>query len=168
VQVDFLLYKNPIEIILNVRLSVDKSGYFMKNSINYISYKFDMRLDVDERENRLYLEVNEVLKRIYNEVYWDFNDLKFGINKLNKLFVVFADSKIIDDQQHFYYNKGFVYLNLNFDKFLLLLKEGKIMFNLRMGVHKSGKNYGKPHDHGSGFRIKKENLVELYDAKIEL
>jgi hypothetical protein len=42
------------------------------------------------------------------------------------------------------------------------------MFDIRIGVHKTGNNYGRPHDHGSGFRVKKENISELYDDYISL
>jgi hypothetical protein len=34
---------------------------------------------------------------------------------------------------------------------------GYVMFDFRIGAYKSGKMIGKPHDHGSGFRIKKKN-----------
>lgn len=32
----------------------------------------------------------------------------------------------------------------------------------RIGSYKSGRNIGKPHDHGSGFRIKEYNICKLY------
>jgi hypothetical protein len=35
-------------------------------------------------------------------------------------------------------------------------------------VYKTGKNYGKPHDHGSGFRVKKENLKDVYRDYFEI
>jgi hypothetical protein len=36
------------------------------------------------------------------------------------------------------------------------------MYDIRIGSYSSGKNYGKPHDHGSGFRIKEHNIIKLY------
>ena len=42
------------------------------------------------------------------------------------------------------------------------------MFDIRIGVHKTGSSYGRPHDHGSGFRVKKEKIIELYDDFISL
>lgn len=36
------------------------------------------------------------------------------------------------------------------------------MYDIRIGAYGSGKKLGKPHDHGSGFRIKENNLVNLY------
>jgi len=37
------------------------------------------------------------------------------------------------------------------------------MVDIRIGTYKSGSNMGKPHDHGTGFRVKKEFLDKLYD-----
>ena len=129
--------------------------------------KFEMKLNVDENNQKIFLEIISN-NDIDNEVYWTFDDLKKGINKLQKLFIVFADSKKIDDNLSFHYKEGHVFLNIDFNQFILMLKKGLIMFDIRMGVHKSGKNYGKPHDHGSGFRIKRENLKDLYQERIRL
>lgn len=129
--------------------------------------KFDMNMDVDYKNDKIFLQVKDD-DGIDREVHWDFSDLKKGLTKLDKLFVVFAEQKVIEDVRHYHYNKGNVYMDLNFDSFLHNMNVGNIQFDIRIGVHKSGRNYGKPHDHGSGFRIKKENLVELYDTKIHL
>jgi hypothetical protein len=104
----------------------------------------------------------------FNDVYWSFVDLQLGLRKLNNLFVVSADQKIVDGIPYYHYNSGLVYLNVNFNKFLELLSGGFIQFDIRIGVHKSGKSIGKPHDHGSGFRIRKEILKDLYGDVIEL
>jgi len=120
-----------------------------------------MKLEVDYNNEKLFLNTksNDVE---FNEVYWNFSELGRGLNKLNKLFVVSAEQKTINNIPHFHYNKGMVFLDVDFDKFLKILISGLIQFDIRIGVHKSGKNYGKPHDHGSGFRIKKESLGQLY------
>ena len=43
-----------------------------------------------------------------------------------------------------------------------MLDNGFIMYDIRIGSYGSGKNYGKAHDHGSGFRIKEEHIKDLY------
>ncbi|MCK9302463.1 MAG: MvaI/BcnI family restriction endonuclease [Bacteroidales bacterium] len=47
-------------------------------------------------------------------------------------------------------------------KFLNLLDKDLIMFDIRIGSYQSGRNFGKAHDHGSGFRILEKNLNKLY------
>ncbi len=48
-------------------------------------------------------------------------------------------------------------------KFLKLIDEGMIMYDIRIGSYGSGRNYGKAHDHGSGFRILERNLHHLFE-----
>jgi len=129
--------------------------------------KYKMKLEIDRKNEKVILNVNDN-GLIYRDVYWDFNDLEKGLQKLNKLFVVSAEEKVEDGVQYFHYNDGVAYLNIDFDKFLFLLEDGLIQFDIRIGVYKSGKNYGKPHDHGSGFRIKKESIFSLYKSKVEM
>jgi len=42
------------------------------------------------------------------------------------------------------------------------------MFDIRIGVYHSGKSAGRTHDHGSGFRIKRENFNEIYRSYIKV
>lgn len=130
--------------------------------------KYKMKLQVDYNLEQLQLHILNPNNELDNKVYWDFKDLENGISKLNKLFVVSAESKEVDGVTCYHYNRGDVFLDLNFSSFLREIEEGNIQFDLRIGVHKSGKQYGKPHDHGSGFRIQKDNLTNLYDSKLEL
>ena len=44
------------------------------------------------------------------------------------------------------------------------LSKGLIMYDIRIGSYQSGTNYGKSHDHGSGFRILEKNLNKLYSV----
>ena len=130
--------------------------------------KHKMTLNVNYNINRLQFQVKNLRNELDNQVYWDFKDLQKGISKLNKLFVVFAESKEENGIKYYHFNRGYVFLDLDFNSFLKEIESGNIQFDIRIGVHKSGKNYGKPHDHGSGFRIKKENLINLYKTKLEL
>lgn len=129
--------------------------------------KFFMKLEVNKPLERIYL----IIKTdgvVDDEVYWDFEKIKIGLSKLNKLWVVIADHKIVNGIDYYYYKNSKVYVDINFNKFIYLLENGFIQFDMRMGVHKSGKNYGKPHDHGSGFRIKKESIENIFDNVIDL
>ena len=42
------------------------------------------------------------------------------------------------------------------------------MFDIRIGSYKTGLKRGKPHDHGSGFRVKRDFLKELFEYYIEV
>jgi hypothetical protein len=83
--------------------------------------------------------------------------------KLNNLFYVTADVEVRNGVEYFHFNRADIYMNPSLDKFLNLLREGKIMYDIRIGSYKSGAKRGKPHDHGSGFRILEGDIRLLYD-----
>jgi hypothetical protein len=132
--------------------------------------KYNMKLQVDRDSEHLKLVIMDLnMVVLYDEVIWSFDSLRKASSKINKLFIVYADSKKIDGLNHFHYKEGEIYLNFNFDKFLNQIENGGIMFDIRIGVHKTeGRNYGKPHDHGSGFRVKKEKIRELFDDYMDI
>lgn len=81
---------------------------------------------------------------------------------------MYADSKIEKGEEYFHYTKAKIYLKSSLSKLLQLIDDGKLMVDIRIGSYKSGKNKGKPHDHGTGFRIKPVDLDSLYEEKIEI
>lgn len=84
--------------------------------------------------------------------------------KLKNLFYVSAEREYRGEDEYFYFNKADIYTNPSLEKFLDLLDKGLIMYDIRIGSYQSGKNYGKPHDHGSGFRIIESNIKLLFDT----
>lgn len=82
--------------------------------------------------------------------------------KLKNLFYVKAETKVEDGTELFHFNSAEIYSEPSMDKFLRLLDEGKIMYDIRLGSYASGKKLGKVHDHGSGFRILEPHLTLLY------
>jgi hypothetical protein len=130
--------------------------------------KFGFKLINDEAEKKIKIGVcslpDEVL--IDDSVYYTYDAIESKLlNKLDNLFFVNADRKHIAEDEHFHFNKAIIYERPTIENFIKLMNEGKIMFDIRIGSYKSGTQYGKPHDHGSGFRIKAENIVDLYSVK---
>lgn len=88
--------------------------------------------------------------------------------KLKDLFYVSAERKFENGTEYFFFNKAEIYSNPTIDKFLSLIDNGLIMYDIRIGSYQSGSKYGKPHDHGSGFRILESNLKLLFNEHIEI
>ncbi len=88
--------------------------------------------------------------------------------KLKNLFYVSAQSRKNGTNEEFYFNHAEIYTEPSLDKFIELIDKGLIMYDIRIGSYQSGKNYGKPHDHGSGFRILEGNIHLLYANKEEV
>ena len=81
---------------------------------------------------------------------------------------VLAETKKENNIIKYHFNKAELYENFLFDNLLENIENGGIMFDIRIGVHNSGKNFGKTHDHGSGFRVKRENFKNLYESFEEI
>jgi len=85
--------------------------------------------------------------------------------KLKNLFYVSAERRFSGLTEEFYFNHAEIYTEPSLDKLIELIDKGLIMYDIRIGSYQSGRNYGKPHDHGSGFRILEQNIHLLYDNK---
>lgn len=143
------------------------------NKFNTYFNRFGFKLNVNDNDKKVELVVKSLSDSsiIDTDVYWTFDDLNICIEKkLKALFVVLAESKIKNKIEYFHYTSAKVYYNLKFEKFINALNTGKIMFDIRIGVNKTPgrSNYGKPHDHGSGFRVQRENLHELFEEIIDI
>lgn len=89
--------------------------------------------------------------------YWDKEILKNSFErKLPKLLYVKADTKGIGADEEFYFNEAWLLSGFGFENFISLLKEGVILVDIRIGQYPDG----RPHDHGTGFRI--------FPAKLDL
>lgn len=128
------------------------------------SYFFRLINDRDNR--RILIEIrsfntNEVLDTSCGYYYDDLE--RTFLRKASRLLFVKADTKIdANKKEFFHFTNGEIYTNTSFGRFLELIDQGRIMYDIRIGSYQSGKNKGKAHDHGSGFRIKPSDLVLLY------
>ena len=124
----------------------------------------------DKVNKRVVIEVRNLQSnQVDRSAYWTYEELDTCLNtKLKALFFVYADSKIEKGEEYFHYTKAKIYLKSSLSKLLQLIDDGKLMVDIRIGSYKSGKTKGKPHDHGTGFRIKPVDLDSLYEEKIEI
>lgn len=120
-----------------------------------------------EIEEELENNKEKILNNIENFlVYYSFNDLKKKISeKCSLIAYILAETKREDDIEYFHFIKATLLSNLTFEKFLSNIRNDIIKYDIRLGAYRSGINKGKTHDHGSGFRVKKENLPNLFDIE---
>ena len=153
--------KKVNKILFNKYKYRDKEGHFNLHSTVYGSRKNLQSFQVVFETNRL------VLKNKHNiEVYWPistFNDvLKV---KSNNILLVFAETKgkAKSPNEKFRYFEAYLLSNLNINKFKSAIETNKLKIDIRIGMYRSGKNKGKYHDHGTGFRINKRDFLHLFD-----
>ena len=132
--------------------------------------QLSFRLVNDRVGGKITIEVSSRTGSILdNSCGFNYSDIEEILHtKVKKLFYVTAQREYRQNKEWFHFTNAEIYEEPSFDKFLELLDNGDIMYDIRIGTYKSGKNIGKPHDHGSGFRIKQSDICKLYNRKIDL
>lgn len=133
---------------------------------NSYAKKYAFKLLNSKKEKCVYIAVYSLRtkKLLDYSCGYTYDDLERVLKKkLKNLFYVSADTKKDSKGvEYFHFNKAEIYENPSFRKFLNMLDKGLIMYDIRIGLYHSGKNIGKTHDRGSGFRILEKNLSKLY------
>lgn len=134
-----------------------KANKWTKIGDNYFSLKLN--------KNNVFLIVkNSQNKVIDTKTCWSFEMLGEIINrKLNFLAIIKAYSKYEDCYEYFKYSQMIYCQNISFDKFITLMKEGKIVINFKIGVFTGDYRYGQVHNRGTGFSIYENYIAELYE-----
>ncbi len=109
-----------------------------------------------------------ILKNKYSiEAYWPatiFDEVLKA--KSDKILLVFAETKgkSKSPNEKFHYIEAYLLSNLNTKKFKSAIEKDKLKIDIRIGMFRTGKNKGKYHDHGTGFRINKRDFLHLFDS----
>lgn len=103
-------------------------------------------------------------KRETENVYWSRDALKRCFEKKYKNKFVYAKalSRGVGANEEFHFVEAYEVSGFDYDAFINLLEEGKIYVDLRIGQYHDGKNKGKTHDHGTGFRIREADQYLLF------
>ena len=99
-------------------------------------------------------------------VYWPLEQIDDVLKQGNqKVVLVWAETKgkLGSKQERFYYNEAYLLSGISIGKLKQALNSGKLKVDIRIGADLTGKAAGKYHDHGTGFRISKNNYLELFD-----
>ncbi len=143
------------------------------NRFNTHSSGFGFRLFPNDEESRLELQIRRLKdsRILPDQIYWDYDRLRaITARKLDNLFIVYADVRREEAKQYFHFTRSMIFLGFKFESFLEVLREGKVMFDTRIGAYKTpgSKSFGKTHDHGSGFRVDRSSLELLYSHKFDI
>ena len=138
------------------------------SKFNTFVNKFGFKLSIYEEKNRMLLLImNLATGKLEDiEVYYDFSILKEIVEKKCKYIAyIKAETKNQDGKEFFSFKNAVLLSGLTFEKFIQCVKEGIILYDIRIGVYRSGKDKGKTHDHGSGFRVLKNNLDRVFSIE---
>lgn len=145
---------------------IHSSLYVDKYNNYFNQYAFRLINDRNNRVIRVGVHSIDNSKLIDQNVYYSYDTIERSMSKkLSNLLLVNADSKMIGGKEHFHFNKAELFYQFSLARFLDLLDEGKIQYDIRIGSYNNPekRNYGRTHDHGSGFRVKAKNIYDLYE-----
>ena len=139
------------EKVLHATLSADRFTT-ISNTGNKLKIWCDIDgiyiLSQDGRENVFWSK--EALKRCFEKKY------------KNKFVYAKALSRGNGANEEFHFVEAYEVSGFNYEAFIDLLEAGKIYVDLRIGQYHNGKNKGKTHDHGTGFRIRENDQYLLF------
>ncbi len=164
-----LFTKSPLPEKANSVL-LEKFGYTSKkgnkrkelhttvNAISYNTLKGKKGFKIRIKDSRI-----EIVSANSNVLgYWDKETLQNSFErKLPRLLYVKADSKGIGKREEFWFNEAWILSGFNFENFLKLLKSGVILIDVRIGQYPDG----RPHDHGTGFRVFPDKLELCFSSR---
>ncbi|MBU4308271.1 MAG: MvaI/BcnI restriction endonuclease family protein [Nanoarchaeota archaeon] len=141
---------------------------FSALKFNTFFKRFGFKLEVNEEKRRIYILVKNLeTDEIENiEIYYEFDKIKNIIEKkLDYIAYIKAETRKENEKEFFNFKKAILLSGLTFNKFIQFIKEGLIIYDIRIGVYRSGNLKGKTHDHGSGFRVLKNNINRVFNVQ---
>ena len=135
------------------------------NQFTSIGNRYKFKLEIDRNNKKLYLGIYTLKEQlIEKKTYWDFDTLEEKLyRKMKTLAYIHAVKKYSNGKTYFKYKSIDFYKLKSFNEFIDTLEKGKIRVTFKIGIHKKGKKFGQTYDHGTGFDIKEEDLLYLYN-----
>lgn len=158
-----LFTKSPLPARINRQLvekfgkPTDKGGKVLHSTINAVSRntlfgKPGFKIIIQ----RTSIEINHEQYGDLPTPYWNSTNLESAFNKKypQNLLYVKADFRGRGKDEEFHYNEAWLMSGFSFKRFVELLMSGQIRIDIRLGQYPNG----RLHDHGTGFRVKPEDL----------
>lgn len=148
---------HPEHKILHTTVSGAKFNTFKGN--------MGFKLFIDGKNEKIFLLIKNLQqdKILENNVFYGFDTVKKLVeSKCKNIAYINAETKIINNIEYFKYVDAVLLTGCSFPRFIDAVKEGIVVYDIRIGVYNTGKNLGRTHDHGSGFRIPKRNIEKLF------
>ena len=123
----------------------------------------NLNIEIDKSVNKVNLYHNSGILLATWSVYTIIG--KF-ISKLERLLVVLADNRINNDsgKEEFLFNEAYLLENPSPDNFLNAFENSQVAIDLRMHL----KDIGTVRNHGTGFRIKENKIINLYGDRKQI
>jgi len=149
---------NQKEIIENYGYLDDKNRQSLYSTVFYgQSNPQNLNIKIEKSQNKVHLYHNS---GVLLATWSTFTIVGKFISKLERLLIVLADNRLNDatGKEEFLFNEAYLLDNPSPDNFLKAFENSHIAIDLRMHL----KDTGVVRNHGTGFRIKENNIPNLY------
>lgn len=140
---------------------------FSGNDFNNSKGNFGFKLDVDNKTKNIFIRIKNLKTNKEEDVnsFYPFEIIK-NILETKLKYIIFIDTECKKEagKELFKFNRAKLLSGLTLEKFITLVNQGIIKYDFRLGVYRTGKNKGKAHDHGSGFRILKGDIEKAFEV----
>ena len=139
------------------------------NGKDFNSLNGEPFMKLTSKGDRIYLE--HAKDGLLEDIYWEKDQLEAACKKKypeGKMYHVQAESKIEDGKEYFHYVEAYSLENFSAEKLIEGLVSGDLEIDIRLGVHASGNNKGKPHDNGTAIRVSYNKLNDCFDTRTPL
>lgn len=123
-------------------------------------------LKIHCKHDGIYIESKEIIE----DVFWSKETLRMCFEKKYKNKFVYAKAltRGTGSNEEFSFTEAYEVCGFDYNAFITLLEDGKIYIDLRIGQYHNGKNKGKTHDHGTGFRIREIDQYVLFKVQNQI
>ena len=130
-----------------------------------ISKDYKFKLEFDSKYEKMYLVVYDDKNMLIEKSSFVYVDSikNHLLTKLQKLAIIYASRKKIDDNLYYRYYKLEAYVLKSFDTFINLLENDYIDISLISRISKSGPDKGRYRNKNIEFMIKKDKVFKLFD-----
>lgn len=143
--------------------SVSSSPQFNKKSNHYF------QVVNDEKNEMLKLLVYNNEKELITDDFtaeWSYQILRKSLDKkLKTLAVIKTSSNDYEGDRYYSYEAIQLIYGLSLEQLLAALEDNKLYIDLRLGVYRTGNKTSKTHDHGTGFRISFNDLLNYANTE---
>ena len=156
-------------VLLNELGYPDEEGSIKKilhttiNANTYNTLKGGAGLKIAVKEDRIEIDSPKLKHNPDIPIpYWDKTTLQERFEKKYiELLYVKADTRGSGANEEFHFNEAWLMKGFDFENFIKLLREGTLLVDIRIGQYPDG----RPHDHGTGFRIMSNKLDLCFSEK---
>jgi len=130
--------------------------------------QWGFKLEINDLERRLEIKIKNLRTNLIENalIYYSFDDLNQIIGtKCGLIAYITADTRNVENHEEFHFTNSILLSNLTIQRFIDNVRNDNIKYDIRIGAFRSGIKIGKVHDHGSGFRVRRENLSNLFDIE---